>query len=90
MTKTQYKSRTIDQAIGHLIEECGEVLAASGKSLRWGLTSTDPESTLPVSERECNAEWLMRELDDLSEAIDVVKNMINDAIKIVPKKIIEH
>lgn len=54
-------------ALAYLVEECGEVLAAAGKSLRWGLDSVNPE--LPKGEQETNRDWLLRELEDLDGAI---------------------
>ena len=69
--KPQYAPRTIDQTLGYLVEECGEVLAAAGKSLRWGLDSVNPE--LPEEEQETNEEWLLRELTDLTRAIRLVR-----------------
>lgn len=61
-------------AIAHLVEECGEVLAAAGKTQRWGLDSYNPE--LPPEERETNRAWLLRELTDLEGAIARVRNEI--------------
>ena len=57
--------------LGKLIEECGEVLAAAGKTVRYGPNSTNPE--LPIEKRETNEKWLKREIADLEEAIDRLK-----------------
>jgi NTP pyrophosphatase (non-canonical NTP hydrolase) len=65
--KPQYEPTTLSQKLGYLVEECGEVLAAVGKTLRWGPQSFNPE--LPESERETNREWILRELLDLQGAI---------------------
>ena len=65
--KPQYEPKTEQQHLGYLAEESGEVLAAVGKSLRWGLDSVNPE--LPVGQRENNASWLWREMHDLEGAI---------------------
>lgn len=67
MSDPRYIREGFDHAIGHLIEECGEVLAAAGKTLRWGLKSVNPE--VPEDEQETNEAWLRRELDDLEAAI---------------------
>ena len=64
---SRYEPRTCGQALGYLVEECGEVLAAAGKTLRWGPLSTNP--TLPESEQETNRDWVLRELKDLEAAI---------------------
>lgn len=66
-----YRPKTLDQKLGYLVEECGEVLSAVGKSQRWGLESSNPE--LPVEDRETNREWLLRELVDLERAIALVR-----------------
>lgn len=63
-----------DQRIAYLVEECGETLAAAGKALRWGLDSSNPE--LPEGERETNREWLLRELADLRQAIDLLEPIL--------------
>lgn len=68
--KPGYEPETLDQKMGHLVEECGEVLAAAGKSLRCGLGGGNPE--LPEDEREENVDWLLRELQDLQRTMDTV------------------
>ena len=70
----RYEPKTDAQKLGYLIEESGEVLAAAGKSVRWGLDSCNPE--LPVNERESNADWLLREIADLERAIGYVREML--------------
>lgn len=74
--KAQYEPKTIAQALGYLIEEAGEVQAAVGKSLRWGLDSTNPE--LPPEKRETNGAWVLRELKDLEGAIARAKQFLAD------------
>lgn len=70
--KHEYEPRNDQQRLGYLAEECGEVLAAVGKALRWGLDSSNPE--LPLEERETNQEWILRELDDLELAIKFARD----------------
>jgi NTP pyrophosphatase (non-canonical NTP hydrolase) len=65
--KPEYEPKTIEQKLGYVVEECGEVLAAIGKAQRWGLGACNPE--LPIPEREYNRDWILRELEDLSRAI---------------------
>jgi len=65
--KPQYEPITTDEKLGYLVEECGEVLAAVGKTQRWGLESVNPE--IPVAQQETNREWVLRELKDLRSAI---------------------
>lgn len=59
------------QKLGYLVEECGEVMAAVGKTIRWGLDSSNPE--LPEQERETNRDWILRELKDLKDAIKITE-----------------
>lgn len=54
-------------ALAHFVEECGEALAAAGKTQRWGLDGYNPE--LPPEHRETNRAWLERELVDVEGAI---------------------
>lgn len=73
----KYKPTTLGMALGYLVEESGEVLAAAGKSLRWGLLSFNPD--LPPSERETNLLWLKRELLDLERAIRFIRDGLDQA-----------
>lgn len=72
---SRYIPKTDREKIGYLIEECGEVLQACGKSLRWGLESSNPE--LSPEERETNREWLARELNDLQRAMRFAREVID-------------
>ncbi len=69
--KPQYMPKTIEAKLGYLVEECGEVLAAVGKTQRWGLASVDPTSK--DDEPETNRAWVMRELQDLKNAIAILE-----------------
>jgi len=53
-------------ALGKFIEECGEALAAAGKTVRFGWGSYNPE---PGASKETNECWLRREIADLEEAV---------------------
>lgn len=68
MTNQKYMRPGLDFARGKAIEEAGELLAAIGKSLRWGWNSANPE--LPIGDRETNAAWVRREMDDVRGALD--------------------
>lgn len=75
--KPQYMPKTLPATLGYLVEECGEVLAAVGKTQRWGPDSFNPE--LPETDpyhvtggRETNRQWILREMRDLSLAIALV------------------
>lgn len=76
MVKRNYVRNDYGSIIGHLIEECGEVLAAAGKLLRWGPESYNPE--LPAKDRETNEAWLRREIADLESVIARAKEYIFD------------
>jgi len=56
--------------LGKFIEECGEALAAAGKTVRFGWKSFNP---LPGASKETNEEWLAREVSDVEEAIQRLK-----------------
>lgn len=70
--KPKYEPKTWEQKLGYLVEEAGEVLAAAGKTLRWGPRSVNPE--LPPEQQEENAIWLWRELRDLKRAIRIIED----------------
>lgn len=72
--KPQYEPKTREQFYGYLVEECGEVMHAAGKTLRWGESSVNPE--IPEHARETNLVWLRRELEDLRGAIDRIEGWI--------------
>jgi NTP pyrophosphatase (non-canonical NTP hydrolase) len=73
--KPQYEPKTEQQHLGYLVEEAGEVMAAAGKALRWGLDSYNPE--IPVEHRETNADWLWREMADLSGALHRMREWLH-------------
>lgn len=75
--KPQYEPKTLGQFLGYTVEECGEVLAAIGKSQRWGLTCYNPE--VPIDVRELNYEWILREIVDLRGALDRLEAALNAA-----------
>jgi hypothetical protein len=68
VSDARYLRKGLGFAIGRAAEECGEFLAALGKTMRWGRYSVNPE--LPRSEQETNEAWLRREIKDLRDALD--------------------
>ena len=68
-----YKPKTIEAKLGWVVEECGEVLAAIGKTQRWGLKSVDP-TIFDHKKQETNRAWIMRELRDLKKAITLLES----------------
>lgn len=64
LSHPDFKAR--GNALGKFIEECGEALAAAGKTVRFGWDNYNP---LPGASKEMNEDWLQREVNDLKEAI---------------------
>lgn len=84
MSNEKYVRHDLDSCLGHLIEECGEVLEAAGKTLRWGWYSVNPE--LPPEEQEQNRNWLARELSDLDDAINRMRLAMHSELPTAPKE----
>lgn len=59
----QFKSKTVDDTIHHIIEECGECIKEYGKIQRFGKENYNP--LLPIEQRETNIKAFERELKDL-------------------------
>lgn len=68
MSDARFLQNGFDKRLSHFIEECGEALAAAGKTQRWGATSYNP--LLPAEQREMNITWLRREIGDVLLAAD--------------------
>lgn len=77
MTQAKYMRPGLSFAVGKAVEECGELSAALGKTLRWGWLSSNPE--LPPEQRETNASWVRRELADLRGALDNLEREMDQA-----------
>ncbi len=73
--KPEYAPKTLGQKLGYLTEECGEVLAAVGKTQRWGPFSVNPE---PGASKETNRDWILRELEDLKGAIQLAEEALRE------------
>jgi NTP pyrophosphatase (non-canonical NTP hydrolase) len=65
MSDPRFLQAGFDKQLAHLIEECGEVIAAAGKTQRWGRDSSNP---LLPEDQETNEQWLRREMGDLVAA----------------------
>lgn len=76
MSDPRFIQKGFDKCLSHVIEECGEVLAAAGKLQRHGMHSVNP--LLPPIEQESNLHWLMRELVDLKEALGRLEVAIDE------------
>jgi hypothetical protein len=64
----RYLRPGLDFARGRMIEECGELQTALGKSIRWGWLGENPE--LPPPERETNLVWVRKEMQDVRASLD--------------------
>lgn len=67
MSDPRFLQDGFDKRLAHLVEECGETLAAIGKLLRWGPNSVNP--LLPKAQQVTNLAWLRTELGDVKQAI---------------------
>ena len=76
MSDKRYLQKGFENQAAHVVEECGEVLAAIWKTQRWGLDSVNPE--LAPENQEKNGDWLVRELKDLKEAIERLEVTLNE------------
>ena len=77
MSDPRFLQTGFDKQLAHAIEECGEFLAAAGKTQRWGRESVNP--LLPPDQQETNEAWLLRELDDTIGALQRLKGtMLTD------------
>lgn len=68
----------LDFAVGKATEEAGELLAAIGKTLRWGWHSYNPD--LAPADRETNEAWVRREIADLRGALDNLEKEMNERL----------
>lgn len=66
MSDPKYLQKGFGPQLAHFVEECGEALAAAGKTQRWGPFSYNPE--ISPNLREPNLRWLQREVKDVQEA----------------------
>lgn len=80
MTDPKYMKPGLNFAVGKAVEEAGELMAALGKTLRWGWHSVNPE--LPRSKQESNEYWVLREITDLRGAIDNLEREIREQRRI--------
>lgn len=76
MSDPRFLQNGFQKRLAHFIEECGEAIAAAGKTQRWGAESSNP--LLPKSQREKNIDWLKRELADVKQSIDRLEQSIKE------------
>lgn len=74
MSDPRFLQDGFDKQLSHAIEECGEFLAAAGKTQRWGRNSVNP--LLPPEQQETNEAWLWREMNDALEALSRLKTTL--------------
>jgi ribosomal protein L44E len=68
MNDPRFLQNGFEKRLAYAIEECGEFLAAAGKTQRWGPKSVNP--LLHPTVQETNIDWLKRELDDVRQALN--------------------
>jgi hypothetical protein len=78
MSDPRFLQDGFDKQLAHAIEECGEFLAAAGKTQRWGPFSVNP--LLPQCDRETNVVWLKREIADVRQALDRLEATIENGL----------
>ena len=77
MTDQKYMRPGLTFAVGKTVEECGELCAALGKTIRWGWNSYNPE--LPSDKRVFNIDWVRAEMNDVREALDNLKKELSNS-----------
>jgi NTP pyrophosphatase (non-canonical NTP hydrolase) len=78
----RFLQKGFNNQLAHLVEECGEVLAAAGKTQRWGPRSVNP--LLPRDQQETNIAWLWREIGDLQDAMSRLARTIREDFPELP------
>jgi hypothetical protein len=76
MSDPRFLQDGFSKRLSHFVEECGEALAAAGKTQRWGAWGWNP--LIAPADRESNLIWLIRELADVRQAIDRLELSIQD------------
>jgi len=88
---SKYEPKTTAEKLGWVIEECGELLAAVGKTQRHGLDSWDPTDgakRTATGDRELNVDWVLREMLDVEKAIRLARTaIIRDAEESDPPRV---
>jgi hypothetical protein len=72
----RFLPKTLSESLGWLVEECAEVQAEVGKTMRFGLWSFDPRE--PV--KEFNRDAILRELMDLRAAIQTAESFLRSEV----------
>lgn len=70
--KPGYEPQAVGQALGQVVEECGEVCQAIGKAMRFGIWSSNPEAP----EKGNNRDQILSEIADLLLALDRAERML--------------
>jgi NTP pyrophosphatase (non-canonical NTP hydrolase) len=78
MSDKRFLQDGFEKRLSHVIEECGELIAAAGKTQRWGRLSVNPLA--PPAEQETNIDWLRREMADVREALDRLDQAIAEEV----------
>lgn len=76
MSDPRFLQDGFDKRLAHAMEECGEFVAAAGKTQRWGVWSVNP--LLPKHAQEANIVSLRREMADVRQALDRLEVAIEE------------
>ena len=76
MSSFKYLQDEIEKQLDHVVEECGEFISAYGKMRRWGAFSSNPE--LDSETQEVNIDWVLREMRDIENAIERVRESLKE------------
>lgn len=74
MSHPEFLQSGFEKQLAHLVEELGELIAAAGKTQRFGAFSVNP--LLPAHEQVSNIVWLKAEMKDVREALDRLQETI--------------
>lgn len=75
MTDERYMRPGVEFAVAKLNEECGELVSAIGKTMRWGFASFDP--TKHERDRQTNEGWIFAEMRDVEDAIRRLRHEVS-------------
>lgn len=83
MSDPRFLQDGFSKQLAHLVEECGEtmeamgkLIAAAGKTQRWGPLARNPLLNEGMG-GETNLKWLCREMKDVREAMDRLEKTID-------------
>jgi len=76
MVDDSFRPTNLRGKLAWVVEECGELQAAIGKTQRFGINCANP--FLEPEEQETNREWILREMRDLRKALTLLEDALTD------------